>query len=235
MESLHYEDNYDMVNLAGASLGVVGSDDPRKVAGEMGDTHSALFHDIDSHWDVTFFDQVTVSANLHAIDRVVVIDHLGCSCYNEYYSDYGSAYHGDAGKSAVEHHFTSMRLFCELVNRVYGGAGTHVSGYLLDEDGTPVKGGEVRYAPKVKGTSVPADVSSQLLFAPTVDQGHVMSEKGGAATVRSGLADYANSYRAARDAYLKAANELKKATGPYKAAREAHVANIATYTKSLYE
>jgi hypothetical protein len=34
---------------------------------------------------------------------------------------------------------------------------------------------------------------------------------------------------------LKAANELKLATGPYKAARDAYVAATATYTKSLYE
>merc|ERR1711865_255178 len=43
------------------------------------------------------------------------------------------------------------------------------------------------------------------------------------------------TYRATRDAYLKAANELKLATGPYKAARDAYVAATATYTKSLYE
>lgn len=34
---------------------------------------------------------------------------------------------------------------------------------------------------------------------------------------------------------LKAADELKLATGPYKAARDAYVAATATYTKSLYE
>ena len=49
------------------------------------------------------------------------------------------------------------------------------------------------------------------------------------------LEDYATTYRATRDAYLKAANELNLATGPYKAARDAYVAAIATYTKSLYE
>jgi hypothetical protein len=38
-----------------------------------------------------------------------------------------------------------------------------------------------------------------------------------------------------RNAYLKAANQLKLATGPYKAARDAYVAATATYTKSLYE
>ena len=46
---------------------------------------------------------------------------------------------------------------------------------------------------------------------------------------------YAGTYRATRDAYLKAANELKLATGPYKAARDAYVAATATFTKSLYE
>ena len=49
------------------------------------------------------------------------------------------------------------------------------------------------------------------------------------------LGDYATTYRATRDAYLKAANELKLATGPYKAARDGYVAGTATYTKSLYE
>lgn len=49
------------------------------------------------------------------------------------------------------------------------------------------------------------------------------------------LEDYATTYRATRDGYLKAANELKLATGPYKAARDAYVAATATYTKSLYE
>ena len=49
------------------------------------------------------------------------------------------------------------------------------------------------------------------------------------------LEDYATTYRATRDAFLKAANELKLATGPYKAARDAYVAATATYIKSLYE
>jgi hypothetical protein len=36
------------------------------------------------------------------------------------------------------------------------------------------------------------------------------------------LEDYATTYRATRDAYLKAANELKLATGPYKVRIFAH-------------
>jgi hypothetical protein len=51
------------------------------------------------------------------------------------------------------------------------------------------------------------------------------------------LKDYATSgpttYRVTRDAYLKAANKLKLATGPYKAARDAYVSATATYTKFL--
>ena len=49
------------------------------------------------------------------------------------------------------------------------------------------------------------------------------------------LEKFAETYRATRDAYLKAANALKMATGPYKASRDAYVAASATYTKSLYE
>ena len=38
------------------------------------------------------------------------------------------------------------------------------------------------------------------------------------------LEDYAGTYRETRNAYLKAANQLKLATGPYKASRDAYVA-----------
>jgi len=47
------------------------------------------------------------------------------------------------------------------------------------------------------------------------------------------LEDNATTYRATRDAYLKAANEMKLATGPYKAAREAYRQVAFSYTKSL--
>jgi hypothetical protein len=46
---------------------------------------------------------------------------------------------------------------------------------------------------------------------------------------------YAEPYDTARTTYLNDAEALKKATGPYKAARDAYVAATATYTKSLYE
>ncbi len=51
----------------------------------------------------------------------------------------------------------------------------------------------------------------------------------------SDLEDYAGTYRETRNAYLKATNQLKLATGPYKTARDAYVAATATCTKSLYE
>ena len=47
------------------------------------------------------------------------------------------------------------------------------------------------------------------------------------------LEDYATTYRATRDAYLKSANELKLATGPYTAARDAYVKASAKYIESL--
>jgi len=46
---------------------------------------------------------------------------------------------------------------------------------------------------------------------------------------------YATPYEENRAAYLADAEALKKATGPYKAARDAYVAATATFTKSLYE
>lgn len=49
------------------------------------------------------------------------------------------------------------------------------------------------------------------------------------------LESYASTYRATREQYLEAANALKLATGPYKAARDAYVTATATYTQSLYE
>ncbi len=141
-----YKDNYDCCTVAGASLGVVGSDDARYAASDVA-THSRLYHDADADWLQTVFDQITMSANLHDIDRVVVIDHLGCSCYNEYYSEYPK-YHGDgAGADAdvreacIGHHFGNLMRCCELICKVYGQSGgtSAVSGYLLDERGDKVR------------------------------------------------------------------------------------------------
>jgi hypothetical protein len=47
------------------------------------------------------------------------------------------------------------------------------------------------------------------------------------------IEDYATTYRATRDAYLKSANELKLATGPYVAARKAYVEASLKYLESL--
>ena len=47
------------------------------------------------------------------------------------------------------------------------------------------------------------------------------------------LEDYATTYRATRDAYLKAANELKLATGPYKSAQKSYNEAVQTYVSTL--
>lgn len=47
------------------------------------------------------------------------------------------------------------------------------------------------------------------------------------------IEDYATTYRATRDAYLKSANELKLATGPYVSARKAYVEASMKYIESL--
>jgi hypothetical protein len=49
------------------------------------------------------------------------------------------------------------------------------------------------------------------------------------------LEDFGTTYRATRDSYLKAANDVKLANGPAKASRDAYVAASATYTRSLFE
>lgn len=49
------------------------------------------------------------------------------------------------------------------------------------------------------------------------------------------LQSYADVYESQRAAYMKAAEDLKLATGPYQAARDAYVAATATYTKEMYE
>jgi|GEM_PF-4659752 len=49
------------------------------------------------------------------------------------------------------------------------------------------------------------------------------------------LADYATTYRATRDAYLKALNELKLATSPYKSAQKSYYNAQKTYASSLTE
>ena len=47
------------------------------------------------------------------------------------------------------------------------------------------------------------------------------------------LEDYATTYRATRDAYVKSVNELKLATGPYRAAQEAYITANVKYNASL--
>ena len=56
-----------------------------------------------------------------------------------------------------------------------------------------------------------------------------------ATNMNTDLSNYAATYTETRKDYLKAAQDLKEATGPYKATRDAYVAATATYTKSLYE
>ena len=49
------------------------------------------------------------------------------------------------------------------------------------------------------------------------------------------LEDYATTYRATRDAYLKALNELKLATSPYKSAQKSYYIAQKTYSSGLNE
>ena len=48
------------------------------------------------------------------------------------------------------------------------------------------------------------------------------------------LKTYENRYNEARAVYLKALHDVKEATGPFQAARDAYVSATSTYTHSLY-
>jgi hypothetical protein len=45
---------------------------------------------------------------------------------------------------------------------------------------------------------------------------------------------YENRYNEARAIYMKALHDVRQATGPYKASRDAYITATATYTHSLY-
>lgn len=61
MDAHEYQDSYDHVVLAGASLGVV---------------HAAF-----ADWHATFWKHLEVAKELHGITEVIVIDHRDCGAY----------------------------------------------------------------------------------------------------------------------------------------------------------
>ncbi|KAJ1481454.1 hypothetical protein T484DRAFT_1748150 [Baffinella frigidus] len=102
----------------------------------------------------------------------------------------------------------------------------------------------VTYSGSGAPAAPPAPACSPVAIAPGASPSASMKDGNTRLTSRAAqlmlsklfdLEDYAGTYRETRNAYLKAANQLKLATGPYKAARDAYVAATATYTKSLYE
>ena len=59
------KDDYDLLCLAGASLGVVQTDYPS--------------------WKQTFTDHVELAVKLHAIEEIWCVDHLDCGMYKTHY------------------------------------------------------------------------------------------------------------------------------------------------------
>ena len=99
-------DDYDLVCLAGASLGVLQTDFPS--------------------WRQTFIDHVHLAVSLHHIEEIWVFDHLDCGMYKATYdleSDLDPAIHVstmDDLKAVLAEDFPSLAF----------------KGFILDKDGT---------------------------------------------------------------------------------------------------
>ena len=134
MSRLGYHDNYDLFTLNGASLGVVGSG--HIALPGTGNARAGFFDKSDEHWDQTFLDMLYLSANEHDISKLIVVDHIGCGCYDAYYER--DSHDGDDPSTRVENikqHFTNMRNFCNYIGVPLEDDGTHITGYLMDTDG----------------------------------------------------------------------------------------------------
>ncbi|MBF0159551.1 MAG: hypothetical protein HQL58_08490 [Magnetococcales bacterium] len=73
-------DNYDHVVLAGASLGALVSNKPT--------------------WGQTFWDHLEVASNLHAIKKVILMDHRDCGAYKVFL---GEDFGRDRARETVVH------------------------------------------------------------------------------------------------------------------------------------
>jgi hypothetical protein len=63
MDKLGLRDDYDRVSLAGAALGAISRDHPA--------------------WIVTFNQHLALAIELHAIRRVILLDHRDCGAYRK--------------------------------------------------------------------------------------------------------------------------------------------------------
>jgi hypothetical protein len=158
IRELGYDCRYDHISLAGASLGFVGGDKAANGQSTMctvteeapfanreyamegtGVASTTVFTHYDEttkHWSSTLLDHIYLAYTLHKIDKIVVVDHLQCECYKAYY---GRPYDGDDASSrsgSIKQHFTNLQNLCQWLGDAYHDDGTHISGHLMDVDGT---------------------------------------------------------------------------------------------------
>ena len=131
MNRLGYHDNYDLFTIQGASLGIVGGN--YAAMHGTGDSKSEFYTESFDKWDDTFFDMLSLSLKEHDVDELIVVDHIGCDSYIDYYSREGED--DDAPTSGhITQHFTNVRNFCKLMHPGFGGA-LLIKGYVMDADG----------------------------------------------------------------------------------------------------
>ena len=68
MNTFYKDQKYDQAILAGASLGA------NLVAGKP----------LLPHWRCTFFEHVLIAGRLHGIEKIILLDHLGCGAYESF-------------------------------------------------------------------------------------------------------------------------------------------------------
>lgn len=112
-ETLHLEDEYDHVGLAGASLAAVSPKFPSANA--------------------AFWDQLQIAKELHHVKKVIALDHRDCGAYKV---AFGKHYAGE-GKAEMEQHKRVMLHLQAALKRRHPDLGSEF--YLMALDGTAEK------------------------------------------------------------------------------------------------
>jgi carbonic anhydrase len=111
LDSLGYNNNYDEIILAGASLGY----------------NQTKYNS----WKKTVDDHINLAKKLHHIKDIIVIDHMDCGAYKIIYEKPKMS-----RKEEIELHKSNFQTFKYLIKKSY--PDLSVSTYLMDIDGKMV-------------------------------------------------------------------------------------------------
>ena len=106
MNELGYLDKYDEFILAGASLG--------------------YNIETDNHWDNVFKEHVNLAKDLHSIKEIIVIDHMQCGMYKDYYGELSTV-------DEFIKHKENLRISRDSLNELF--PDLKVSLYIIDIEG----------------------------------------------------------------------------------------------------